>query len=354
VEPELARYYRDLQAEAAERSHEARQKLGGLPPEQVAKVSPFLHPDELHNTALARMLNMGVDRQRAGERLWPLYISNEAMDKNPWAAAFSNIPEDASPELLRRTAQTAFGLIRQSLEHSQASYTREEADVWSGYAWVAIKAWNDAHSALRATELEQIVTPAAEFSSNRSPPETRDEMLRRHTLEAELVHSGYHIEETPAQLAQRQTQELARFAAHETEIGTGIRAEIPAGDHPTPGPTPEAVEVDVWNAYVRACGEAYQRHGFSFGPGADDRLINSLTLPEPQNAVEHAALKGWLDAVEKQIGFRPEIVFEARQTPETEATPTSAGSGDHAHRRAGAGRYRRIFPRHRKHPRQRP
>jgi hypothetical protein len=88
--------------------------------------------------------------------------------------------------------------------------------------------------------------------------------------------------------------------------------------------TAEAVEVDVWNAYVRACGEAYQRHGFSFSRGADDRLINSLTLPEPQNAVEDAALKGWLDNVEKAIGLRPEIVFEARQTQEAAAAPIAA------------------------------
>jgi hypothetical protein len=79
-------------------------------------------------------------------------------------------------------------------------------------------------------------------------------------------------------------------------------------------------------AYIRACREAYDRHGFSFrdrehtSPGTG-LLINSLTLPEPQNAVERTALNRYLDAWEEWSGFRPEVIFEVVQKQEAETVP---------------------------------
>ena len=64
VEPEVAWRYRVREVEAGERRDEARRELGALPVEQVAKVSPFLHPDEMQHKAVVRLLNIEADRQR--------------------------------------------------------------------------------------------------------------------------------------------------------------------------------------------------------------------------------------------------------------------------------------------------
>src|SRR4051794_3347959 len=63
VEPEVAWRYRVREVEAGERRDEARRELGALPVE-VAKVSPFLHPDEMQHKAVVRLLNIEADRQR--------------------------------------------------------------------------------------------------------------------------------------------------------------------------------------------------------------------------------------------------------------------------------------------------
>jgi hypothetical protein len=69
-------------------------------------------------------------------------------------------------------------------------------------------------------------------------------------------------------------------------------------------------------AYVKVCGEAYQRH-------FDERRFwqwptypESLSLPAPRNEAERAGLESYLGAFEADLGYRPQIHFEARQAPE--------------------------------------
>jgi hypothetical protein len=87
-----------------------------------------------------------------------------------------------------------------------------------------------------------------------------------------------------------------------------------------------AAAAETEAAYTRACGEAYHHHGFSFrdreqtNPGTG-LLVNSLTLPEPQNGVERRALNRYLDAWEERIGCRPEVIFEVVQKQEAETVP---------------------------------
>jgi len=140
VQPALADYYKDRQTDAIERRTEARQKLKALAPEDGARVTPFLDREELQNKAVVGLLNMGDRRQRLEGSFWPEYVTAEALDKNPWAAAFSVLPENGDPELAARVAKTAWDLTGDAEAHRDASFTREEAAVWNAHSDAAWKA----------------------------------------------------------------------------------------------------------------------------------------------------------------------------------------------------------------------
>ena len=162
VEPEVAWRYRVREVEAGERRDEARRELGALPVEQVAKVSPFLHPDEMQHKAVVRLLNIEADRQRLpGNLPSPNYTTAEGLDKNPWHAVFSTLPENASVELLDRVGEIAVDLMRDALQRREASYTREESNVWDGYAAAAAEAWQD----VRHEQALALDRQAPEFSA---------------------------------------------------------------------------------------------------------------------------------------------------------------------------------------------
>src|SRR6202011_1574137 len=112
---------------------EARAKLASAGTEDMATVSPFLDRDDLQRKAVVGLLNMGGQRQRMEGTFWPEYVTAEAIDKNPWAAAFSPLPDDVSPEFAERVARTALGLVKDAVEHRDASYTREESGVWNAH-----------------------------------------------------------------------------------------------------------------------------------------------------------------------------------------------------------------------------
>jgi hypothetical protein len=155
VQPELADYYEDRQTEAIERRTEARQKLKALAPEDGAQVTPFLERDELRNKAVIGLLNMGNRRQRVEGCFWPDHVTDEALDKNPWAAAFSALPDDVSPEFAERVAKTAWGLTRDAEAHRDASFTREEAAVWDAHIDAAWQACLAAEKVLNEPSLDE-------------------------------------------------------------------------------------------------------------------------------------------------------------------------------------------------------
>jgi hypothetical protein len=148
VQPELADYYKDRQADAEERRAEARQKLQALAHDAGAQVTPFLDRDELQNKAVVGLLNMAGSHQRAEGSFWPEYVTAEALDKNPWAAAFSPLPDFVDPELAERVAKTAWALSREAEAHRDASYTREEAAVWDAHIDAAWQACTEAENVL--------------------------------------------------------------------------------------------------------------------------------------------------------------------------------------------------------------
>jgi hypothetical protein len=126
VQPGLADYYWDRQADAHDRRDEVRQKLAGLGPEKVTALSQSLDSDDLQRKAVVGLLNMGNRRQRVEGVFWPEYLTPEALDKNPWAAAFSVLPDNVSPEFAEDVANIGLGLFKDGLAHRDASYTPEE------------------------------------------------------------------------------------------------------------------------------------------------------------------------------------------------------------------------------------
>jgi hypothetical protein len=112
----------------------------------------------------------------AGGRLLPKHVSDEAIDKNPWTAVFSKLPENAGPQLVLRTGQTAFRLIHDCLEHKETAYTHEEADVWDGYTAAALEAWKEAYAAnerIKERDARQETAAAAvETQEHGGPAET--------------------------------------------------------------------------------------------------------------------------------------------------------------------------------------
>jgi hypothetical protein len=155
VQTDLADYYKDRQTEAVERRDEARQKLRALAREDGAQVTAFLDRDDLQNKAVVGLLNMGNRRQRLESSFWPEYVTTEALDKDPWAAAFSPLPENADPELAECVATTAWALSREAEAHRDASYTREEAAVWNIHIDAAWEACSEAENVLNAGLLHE-------------------------------------------------------------------------------------------------------------------------------------------------------------------------------------------------------
>ena len=100
MHPDMAQYSLDRQTDALSRRNEARARLATLPPEQVAKVSPFLHPEQLQDRAMASLAaSIG---QRYEEMEFRGYATAEAIDQNRWNALTQPLPPHASPELFDR------------------------------------------------------------------------------------------------------------------------------------------------------------------------------------------------------------------------------------------------------------
>jgi hypothetical protein len=216
-------------------------------------------------------------------------FSRATIEADPWTAVYLEIPYDADLTLLTEAQKWARDLVQYAAPARQGTGALAEPLVTLPFNTPD----HQAAATARAAELEERV---------------RNQLLRQIEINN---HEGATFEAAPM--------------ANQNNPG---RIALAATQEGQPTPEAERTERDVWNAYVRDCGEAYQRYGFSFDrvhtERGTDTLINSLTVPEPQNAIEHAALKGWLDGIEKQIGFRPEIVFEP-----TPARPEIAPEAGH-------------------------
>jgi hypothetical protein len=162
IEPELAGYYRDRQTDAAERRDEARQRLEGLAPEQVAKVSPFLHPEQMQERAMFSMGATMRERRATGEEPHGP-VTAEAIDKNPWNAVTLDLPNDENRALLERIAATAYELKNMAAYRSEGAYTREEAELWQLVAEEAKTRSKDAGHELAMIEV-RAAWRAPEFS----------------------------------------------------------------------------------------------------------------------------------------------------------------------------------------------
>ena len=128
LHPDMAQYSLDRQSDALSRRDEARARLATLPPEQVAKVSPFLHPEQLQDRAMASLAaSIG---QRYEEMEFRGYATAEAIDQNRWNALTQPLPPHASPELFNRIFETTVILSDEADQRRDAAYTREEADLW--------------------------------------------------------------------------------------------------------------------------------------------------------------------------------------------------------------------------------
>jgi Relaxase/Mobilisation nuclease domain len=141
IEPELAGYYRDRQADAAARRDEANQRLAVLSPDQVAQVSPFLHPEQIYERAQGQLEHEIWQRSGA----WKGGISAERMDANPWSIVSDRtIPPNASADLLQRINATGFQLSNEAWDRRETAFTPEEAKLWNDYGQIAREVAKDA------------------------------------------------------------------------------------------------------------------------------------------------------------------------------------------------------------------
>ena len=155
IDPERAEYTRDRHAEAAARQHEAQQRLGALPPEQITKVSPFLHPEQVQDKA---MENLGAAISQRQEEIGPRGpITAEALDQNPWNAVVLDVPSQGDPELLDRIGATAQALRVKAILSAEAASSRLEATLWTIAGEDAGSRWQEARheQARRGDEIER-------------------------------------------------------------------------------------------------------------------------------------------------------------------------------------------------------
>jgi hypothetical protein len=146
--------------EALRRRDEAQAQLGQLPPEQISKVSPFLHPRETEEKAWRWLAGSGRDehdglyaeqrlRERDG-RVPP--VTRERIAENPWHAVFGEIPKDAGNELLRTIAARAEDLQKDALWAAIKTRTKTGQQQWTDHADRAKSRWEEAEFRLEARE----------------------------------------------------------------------------------------------------------------------------------------------------------------------------------------------------------
>jgi hypothetical protein len=267
VQPELAGYYRERQMDAHDRRAEAREKLASPGTGDMSTVSPFLDRDDLQRKAVVSLLNIGGQRQRMEGTFWPEYVTPEAIDKNPWAAAFSLLPNVVSPELAARVAKTALGLFKDAVEHRDASYTREESEVWNAHVEAALEACAEACRELDRARTGQRVELAAPVGG---------EAFEKTALE--LQRDGGHAVEN-----------LERAPAT-----AGLEQGIKLADEPL---TRDAIARDPWNAVTLEIPENASRELLRLiAVTAQDlqRSFHGRATREP--ATEDVA-REWLDLV---------------------------------------------------------
>jgi hypothetical protein len=143
IEPDLAPAYRQRGAEASEREEKARRELGGLPPQEVSKVSPFLDSQKVLEKALSTIMLEVMDERRPPRPR----VTDAAIDADPWSIIRSDL-SGADAELLLRVQATALGLVRDASDRRDRSLTPAEASLWSAYADLARNAYAEAECEL--------------------------------------------------------------------------------------------------------------------------------------------------------------------------------------------------------------
>jgi MobA/MobL family len=140
MEPELVGYCRARHADAGARRDEARRRLGDLAPDEIATVSPFLHPKQMEDRVLSGLYGPG----RQGAAAEPHgSVSAEAIQQNRWNAVMLDLPQNASWELLARVDGLALALNEEAWMRRDSAYTREEAALWNDVGWAARQCWKD-------------------------------------------------------------------------------------------------------------------------------------------------------------------------------------------------------------------
>jgi hypothetical protein len=105
-------------------------------------------------------LELEAAEQRA--RGTPLYVTEEAIDRNPWAAVMLDLPNDASKELLERVSETAFDLMSAADQQQLSLGDTPLGDKWRELAQDAELSWETARLALDrmpAQHTENMQTP---------------------------------------------------------------------------------------------------------------------------------------------------------------------------------------------------
>jgi hypothetical protein len=129
IMPDMAQYSLDRQADALTRRDEARARLAALPPEQMAKVSPFLHPERLQDDAMASLRT--TIGQRHEQMEFRGYATAEMIDQNAWNAHVLPLPPDANSDLLYRIFETSISLGVEAVQRGEDAYTPQEAQLWN-------------------------------------------------------------------------------------------------------------------------------------------------------------------------------------------------------------------------------
>jgi hypothetical protein len=106
--------------------------------------------DAITNTSLDDIDALRIEAAEHRARGTPLYVTEEAIDRNPWAAVILDLPKDASKELLERVTETAFELICRA-DQEQLTASDPNHEQWRDLAHYAESSWETARLALDQT-----------------------------------------------------------------------------------------------------------------------------------------------------------------------------------------------------------
>ena len=67
--------------------------------------------DAITDTSLDDIDALRIEAAEQRARGTPLYVTEEAIDRNPWAAVILDLPKDAPKELLERITETALNVV---------------------------------------------------------------------------------------------------------------------------------------------------------------------------------------------------------------------------------------------------